>query len=116
MKSLSGFKIPLTESFMKDKKIDDLLYGYLLLNSHYNCKENYLFCYKRDVKISKITNNFKEIFNKDFPYTAEDTIRTHIKLLIKQNFIQENEINTISIYKIIEPERNYFEIDIETLI
>lgn len=76
-------------NFLKNKKIDDLLYGYIRIHSKWHMGENYTYCYKNSVTFSKVTKYFKEEGKQPYPYKSKTTFATHLKALEEAGWIYE---------------------------
>ena len=73
--------------FLKDKKMDDLLYGYIRINSKwYSATQYYSYCYKDLVTAKNITKYFKEKGERPYPFTTR-TFSTHLKLLEEAGWV-----------------------------
>lgn len=77
-------------NFLKNKKIDDLLYGYIRIHSKWHMGENYTYCYKNSVTFSKVTKYFKEEGEQPYPYKSKTTFATHLKALEEAGWIYED--------------------------
>lgn len=77
-------------NFLKNKKIDDLLYGYIRIHSKWHMGENYTYCYKNLVTFSKVTKYFKEEGVQPYPYKSKTTFATHLKALEEAGWIYED--------------------------
>lgn len=76
-------------NFLKNKKIDDLLYGYVRIHSKWHMGENYTYCYKNLVTFSKVTKYFKEEGAQPYPYKSKTTFAAHLKTLEETGWIYE---------------------------
>lgn len=88
--------IPLTDDFMKDKKVNDKVYAYLQINS-YLTDDKRRFCYKDDkLSIKTIHSNISRTIKKSNGKTTKDisesTIRNTIKLYYKLGLIYDSII------------------------
>ena len=101
------YKIPTSAEFLEDKKINDLVYSCLLLNSFKNGSKRYV--YKSDVTHPKQVR-----FYNNNKFINGNTYRNNIALLIKAGLIERTELNRKSAYEIIEP-KTYIEISAHTL-
>lgn len=90
------YKIPTGAEFLEDKKINDLVYSCLLLNSFKDGSKRYVF--KADVTYKKLISFYN---NKKF--ISEDTYRNNRALLIKAGLIARTKLNRKRVYEIIEP-------------
>lgn len=99
---------------MRDKKIDDLIYGYLRTHSEYDVGEDITYCYKSYATPKKIMDYFKENAAHEFPY-AERTISTHLKLLCNTGYVCEDTWNGRKVYAIENITNNFAEMPLETL-
>lgn len=77
-------------NFLKNKKMDDLLYGYIRIHSKWHMGENYTYCYKNLVTFSKVTKYFKEEGAQPYPYKSKTTFATHLKALEEAGWIYED--------------------------
>ena len=75
-------RIPLDKKFMT-KKINDVLYGYLQVNSTLNTETNIRYIKKDDVNFSEIEEDLKFVFKKR-------TLANHLSNLIAYGFITED--------------------------
>ena len=77
------------KEFLKDKKQDDLLYGYIRIHSKWHMGENYTYCYKDILAPSKFNKYFKE--NGERPYSiSKPTFASHLKLLEEKGWIYQD--------------------------
>ena len=76
-------------NFLKNKKIDDLLYGYIRIHSKWHMGENYTYCYKDLVTFSKVIKYFKEEGAQPYPYKSKTTFATHLKALEDAGWVYE---------------------------
>ena len=76
-------------NFLKNKKIDDLLYGYIRIHSKWHMGENYTYCYKDLVTFSKVIKYFKEEGAQPYPYKSKTTFAAHLKTLKEAGWIYE---------------------------
>ena len=77
------------KEFLKDKKQDDLLYGYIRINTLWHAGEDYYYCYK-DVLISNRFNKYFEE-NGERPYSiSRPTFASHLKLLEEKGWIYQD--------------------------
>lgn len=77
-------------NFLKNKKIDDLLYGYIRIHSRWHMGENYTYCYKNLVTFSKVTKYFREEGEQPYPYKSKTTFTAHLKALEEAGWIYED--------------------------
>lgn len=77
-------------NFLKNKKIDDLLYGYIRIHSKWHMGENYTYCYKNLVTFSKVTKYFREEGEQPYPYKSKTTFATHLKALEEAGWVYED--------------------------
>lgn len=77
-------------NFLKDKKIDDLLYGYIRIHSKWHMGENYTYCYKNLVTFSKVAKYFREEGEQPYPYKSKTTFAAHLKALEEAGWIYED--------------------------
>lgn len=77
-------------NFLKNKKMDDLLYGYIRIHSRWHMGENYTYCYKNLVTFSKVTKYFKEKGEQPYPYKSKTTFAAHLKALEEAGWIYED--------------------------
>lgn len=74
------------KEFLKDKKQDDLLYGYIRIHSKWHMGENYTYCYKDVLAPNKFNKYFEE--NGERPYSiSRPTFASHLKLLEEKGWI-----------------------------
>lgn len=77
------------KEFLKDKKQDDLLYGYIRINTLWHAGEDYYYCYKDVLAPSKFNKYFKE--NGERPYSiSKPTFASHLKLLEEKGWIYQD--------------------------
>lgn len=77
------------KEFLKDKKQDDLLYGYIRINTLWHAGEDYYYCYKDVLAPSKFNKYFKE--NGERPYSiSRPTFSSHLKLLEEKGWIYQD--------------------------
>ena len=76
-------------NFLKNKKIDDLLYGYVRIHSKWHMGEDYTYCYKNLVTFSKVTKYFKEEGAQPYPYKSKTTFAAHLKTLTEAGWVYE---------------------------
>lgn len=77
------------KEFLKDKKQDDLLYGYIRINTLWHAGEDYYYCYKNVLAPSKFNKYFKE--NGERPYSiSKSTFASHLKLLEEKGWIYQD--------------------------
>lgn len=77
-------------NFLKNKKIDDLLYGYIRIHSKWHMGENYTYCYKNLITFSKVAKYFKEEGEQPYPYKSKTTFAAHLKALEEAGWIYED--------------------------
>ena len=77
-------------NFLKNKKIDDLLYGYIRIHSKWYMGENYTYCYKDLVTFSKVIKYFKEEGAQPYPYKSKTTFAAHLKALEEAGWVYED--------------------------
>lgn len=77
-------------NFLKNKKIDDLLYGYIKIHSKWHMGENYTYCYKNLVTFSKVAKYFREEGEQPYPYKSKTTFAAHLKALEEAGWIYED--------------------------
>lgn len=77
------------KEFLKDKKQDDLLYGYIRINTLWHAGEDYYYCYKDVLAPSKFNKYFEE--NGERPYSiSRPTFASHLKLLEEKGWIYQD--------------------------
>lgn len=76
-------------NFLKNKKIDDLLYGYIRIHSKWHMGEDYTYCYKDLVTFSKVIKYFKEEGAQPYPYKSKTTFAAHLKTLEETGWVYE---------------------------
>lgn len=77
-------------NFLRNKKIDDLLYGYIRIHSKWHMGENYTYCYKNLITFSKVTKYFREEGEQPYPYKSKTTFAVHLKALEEAGWIYED--------------------------
>lgn len=77
-------------NFLKNKKIDDLLYGYIRIHSRWHMGENYIYCYKNLITFSKVAKYFREEGEQPCPYKSKTTFTAHLKALEEAGWIYED--------------------------
>lgn len=77
-------------NFLKNKKIDDLLYGYIRIHSKWHMGENYTYCYKNLITFSKVAKYFREEGEQPYPYKSKTTFAAHLKALEEAGWIYED--------------------------
>lgn len=77
-------------NFLKNKKIDDLLYGYIRIHSKWHMGENYTYCYKNLITFSKVVKYFREEGEQPYPYKSKTTFAAHLKALEEAGWIYED--------------------------
>ena len=81
--------VPLTKEFMKDKKTNDIVWGFLQINS-YKTKDNKRIVYKSKSKAEDIYNYINK--DKEKPVISLSTIRNTIKLYKTIGIITEDKV------------------------
>lgn len=77
------------KEFLRDKKQDDLLYGYIRINTLWHAGEDYYYCYKDVLAPSKFNKYFEE--NGERPYSiSRPTFASHLKLLEEKGWIYQD--------------------------
>lgn len=77
------------KEFLKDKKQDDLLYGYIRINTLWHAGEDYYYCYKDVLAPNKFNKYFEE--NGERPYSiSRPTFSSHLKLLEEKGWIYQD--------------------------
>lgn len=77
------------KEFLKDKKQDDLLYGYIRINTLWHAGEDYYYCYKDVLTSNKFNKYFEE--NGERPYSiSRPTFSSHLKLLEEKGWIYQD--------------------------
>ena len=102
------------KEFLKDKKQDDLLYGYIRIHSKWHMGENYTYCYKDVLAPSKFNKYFKE--NGERPYSISKlTFASHLKLLEEKGWIYQDgtipyemDPSEKEVYRVSELEKGQF--------
>lgn len=77
-------------NFLKNKRIDDLLYGYIRIHSKWHMGENYTYCYKNLITFSKVAKYFREEGEQPYPYKSKTTFAAHLKALEEAGWIYED--------------------------
>ena len=77
------------KEFLRDKKQDDLLYGYIRINTLWHAGEDYYYCYKDVLTSNKFNKYFKE--NGERPYSiSRPTFSSHLKLLEEKGWVYQD--------------------------
>ena len=114
-------RFPLKEEFLGDKTMNDIIYGYLLANSHLTKDTHKRYCWKNDVTAGKIIKYFNEELGIESP-VKERALRDVLKAFVKIDLLKEDKLDNKAIYTIPDvewvdgkPEYLYVEIKTETL-
>ena len=103
---------PMQKEFLGDKKMNDIIYGFLQTNSYLTpTKKRY--CWRSEVTAGKIIEYFKE--QETESPIAERTIRNLLKLFAKINLLEEGEYEGKKVYYLPDITTNYVIIKTETL-
>lgn len=102
--------ITLKDQFMKDKTINDIIYGYLQLHSYLKQDKNGIqyntrYVYKDDLSINKLQEYFRQNVHKC--NISLSTLKRVISKLIQNNLLQQSIINNKDAY-IIPYQTRYF--------
>ena len=103
--------IPMKEEFLGDKKMNDIIYGFLQTNSYLDNRKRY--CWKNEVTAGKIIEYFKE--QETESPVCERTIRNLLKLFIKINLLEEGELEGKKVYFLPDSSKPFVQIKTETL-
>ena len=87
---------------MADKKINDLVYIMLLINSNFNKSEKHRYIYKKNIKATK--------WGRELGITRQ-TVNNAIKYMVDSEFIKETE----EAYLLPIADKHYSDIDIDLL-
>lgn len=99
-KKTSNIMIPLTNEFLKDKNINDLIYSYLQLNSSfdYNTKQRYIEKEKTK-SINKMYKDIQDIRAKNnIGFCSYNKFSKGFKVIINSLLINESIINNKQVY------------------
>lgn len=100
------------EAVMKDKKVNDLIYGFYQAHS-YLTEDKIRYCYQTDCTISKLQAYYKEQ-QKDCPVSV-NTLTNINKLLTAAGLFQKGEINGKKVYILPDVNADFVQIKTETL-
>lgn len=100
------------EAVMKDKKLNDLIYGFYQANS-YLTEDRVRYCYKADCSIAKLTEYFQKE-GKDCPVSV-NTLTNINKLLTAAGLFQETKINNKPAYILPDVNTDFVKIKTNTL-
>lgn len=105
---------PMKKEFLSDKKMNDIIYGFLQTNS-YLTSDRKRYCWKSDVTAGQIIKYFEEQETKS--PIAERTIRDLLKLFEKAHLLEEGLLENKKVYFLPDPskEDGYVEIKTNTL-
>ena len=103
---------PMQKEFLGDKKMNDIIYGFLQTNS-YLTNNRRRYCWKSEVTAGKIIEYFKSQ-EAESPI-AERTIRNLFKLFTSINLLEEGEYEGKKVYYLPDFSSNYVIIKTETL-
>ena len=103
---------PVKKEFLGDKKMNDIIYGFLQTNS-YLTENKQRYCWKSEVTAGKIIEYFKTQ-EAESPI-AERTIRNLLKLFININLLKESELDGRKIYLLPDMTSDYVVIKTDTL-
>lgn len=91
---------PTKDTFLQDKKLNDIIYGFFQTHSYLHIdeesKEKMRYCWKSETSAAKIIAYFKTI-EKESP-VSERTIRNIIKLFSQCGILTEGELNKKKVY------------------
>ena len=108
-------RFPMKTDFLSDKKLDDIMYGFLLSNS-YLTNDNRRYCIKADVTAGQMIKYFKE---QDKKIASERKLRDMFKLFMNIDLLSEGEYDKKKVYFIPDLDgkdgRIYVRIKIQTL-
>lgn len=105
------------EEIFKNKKFNDLVYGYIRLHSFFISNQNEIdtYCYKSEITAKKILDYYDKEVKKPFPYKIE-TVREYVKIWLNCDWIEETKYNKIKAYKFKNPTtEQYILIQLNTL-
>lgn len=103
---------PVKKEFLGDKKMNDIIYGFLQTNSYLTDNKK-RYCWKSEVTAGKIINYFKE--QETESPVAERTIRNLLKLFISINLLEEGELEGKKVYFLPDITSDYVVIKTDTL-
>lgn len=103
---------PMQKEFLGDKKMNDIIYGFLQTNS-YLTPDKKRYCWKSEVTAGKIIEYFKA--QETESPIAERTIRNLFKLFMTINLLEEGEYENKKVYYLPDITANYVIIKTETL-
>lgn len=105
---------PMKKEFLSDKKMNDIIYGFLQTNS-YLTPDKKRYCWKSDVTAGQIIKYFEE--QETESPIAERTIRDLLKLFTKAHLLEEGLLENKKVYFLPDQttEDGYVEIKTNTL-
>lgn len=96
---------PITRQFLGDKKINDIIYGFFLINSRLS-SEHLRYCVKSEATASAIIKYFSSLDIIEFP--SERTVRNVINLFKEMNLIEERIIDGKKAYYLPDLDKGEF--------
>ena len=105
---------PIKDDFLGDKRLNDIIYGFLQANSFFDAEQKKRYCWKTDTNAAKIYKYFSEQETKS--PASERTIRTIINLFGACELLEEGTLNGKKVYFLKDLEKGkYVYIKTETL-
>lgn len=105
---------PIKDDFLGDKRLNDIIYGFLQANSFFDAEQKKRYCWKADTNAAKIYKYFSEQETKS--PASERTIRTIINLFGACELLEEGTLNGKKVYFLKDLEKGkYVYIKTETL-
>lgn len=105
---------PIKDDFLGDKRLNDIIYGFLQANSFFDARQKKRYCWKADTNAAKIYKYFSEQETKS--PASERTIRTIINLFGACGLLEEGTLNGKKVYFLKDLEKGkYVYIKTETL-
>lgn len=103
-------QFPIEESFMNDKKIYDIIYGYFQYHSLYDKENGYRYCWKSDCSAAQILRYYKENKEKGNPDLdlSDRRLRDKIKYFLALEYITQAEKDRKKIYILRELENGKY--------
>lgn len=103
-------KLVVTEKYLGEKKLSDIIYGYYQLRSHY--EDGVSYCYKRDCSYKKMEEYFTDYGGAP---VSINTLTSINKLLIDGGIIVKSKKEGKSIYLLPAPDTDYVWVKYDTL-
>lgn len=105
---------PIKDEFLGDKRLNDIIYGFLQANSFFDSEQKKRYCWKADTNAAKIYKYFSEQEMKS--PASERTIRTMISLFDTCGLLEAGSLNGKKVYFLKDLEKGkYIYIKTETL-